>query len=264
MEPSPWADVGFVLCDLDGVVWLARRPIQGSVRAIERLRASGRRVVFVTNNSMSVVADQEAALAAIGIPANGDVVTSAQAGASLLAPGETVLVCGAAGLDEAVAARGATVVRDGPADAVIVGLDHDFDYWRLRAASAAIRGGARFIATNDDPSFPTPTGQTPGAGALVAAVATASGVDPVIAGKPYGPMAGLVAERCGPDFRAERAVVVGDRPSTDGRFAQSVGCAFALVRTGVTPAGADPEAEIAVALDVADLAAVVEHILQQR
>ena len=70
-----------VLCDLDGVVWLAHHPIRGSVEAVARLRASGRRVVFVTNNSSARVAEQESALAAIGIPAAGDVLTSATAAA---------------------------------------------------------------------------------------------------------------------------------------------------------------------------------------
>jgi HAD superfamily hydrolase (TIGR01450 family) len=263
VEPR-WNDVRFVLCDLDGVVWLARRPIPGAVEAIARLRASGRRLLFVTNNSMSVIADQEAALESIGVPATGDVVTSAQAGASLIEPGETALVCGAAGLVEAVAARGATVVREGPADVVIVGLHHDFDYWRLQAANAAIRGGARFVATNDDPSFPTPTGQIPGAGALVAAVATASGTLPVVAGKPYEPMARLVAARCGPDFRPDRALVVGDRPSTDGLFARAIGCPYAFVRSGVIPVGSVPDADVEVAIDAVDLASVVDLLLAGR
>lgn len=256
MTPTRWSDVRFVLCDLDGVVWLAHHPLPGAVEAIERLRASGRRVLFVTNNAMWLVAEQEAALEAIGIPAEGDVVTSAQAAAFLVAPGETVLVCGGPGVVESVEARGATVVREGDADAVIVGLHHDFDYGRLQAANAAIRGGARFIATNDDPSFPTPTGQTPGAGALVAAVATASGATAVVAGKPHEPMARLVAERCGPEFRADRAVVVGDRASTDGLFAATIGCRFALVRSGVTPPGGRPDALTEIALDMADLAGV--------
>lgn len=254
-------EVQHVLCDLDGVVWLARRPIPGAVRAIERLRSAGRRVLFVTNNSMSVVADQESALAAIGILADGDVVTSAQAGASLVQAGERVLVCGAAGLVEAVAARGAVIVSEGPADAVVVGLHHDFDYWRLHAASAAVRAGARFVATNDDPTFPTPEAFTPGAGALVAAIRVAAGVEPVIAGKPHAPMAALVAERCGPDFRPDRAVVVGDRPSTDGLFARAIGCPFALVRSGVIAPGDRPDADTDPMLDVADLAAVVDHLL---
>lgn len=254
-------DVEHVLCDLDGVVWLARRPIPGAARAIERLRSSGRRVLFVTNNSMSVVADQESALAAIGIPADGDVVTSAQAGASLVREGERVLVCGGVGLVEAVSARGATIVSEGPADAVVVGLHHDFDYWRLHVASAAVRAGARFVATNDDATFPTPDGFTPGAGALVAAIGVAAGVEPIIAGKPHRPMAALVAERFGPGFRPERAMVVGDRPSTDGLFARAIGCPFAFVRSGVFAPGDPPDADADPVLDVADLAAVVDHLL---
>lgn len=261
MTSAPWDDVRFVLCDLDGVVWLARRAIPGAPEAIARLRAAGRRVLFVTNNSMSVIADQESALERIGVPAGGDVVTSAQAGAGLVECGERVLVAGAAGLVEAVEARGAIVVREGPADAVVVGLHHDFDYWRLHAASAAIRDGARFIATNEDATFPTPDGPIPGAGSLVAAIATAAGRPPVVAGKPHGPMAALVAERCGPGFRADRAIVVGDRPSTDGRFAQAIGCPFALVRSGVIRPGAPPDAETATALDVDDLGAVADRLL---
>ena len=90
-------DPAAVICDLDGVVWLAHHPIPGSVEAIARLRQAGRRVVFVTNNSSARIADQEAALASVGIPATGDVLTSAVAGAALVEPGERVLVCGGVG-----------------------------------------------------------------------------------------------------------------------------------------------------------------------
>ena len=259
-------DVRFVLCDLDGVVWLARQAIPGAADAIERLRASGRRVVFVTNNSMSPIADQEAALASIDVAARGDVVTSAQAAASLVAPGERVLVCGGAGVFEAVAARDAEGVdvadaATGPFDAVIVGLHRHFDFAGLQTANAAIRGGARFIATNDDVTFPTPEGPTPGAGALVAAVRAVSETEPTIAGKPHQPMAVLVADRCGPDFRPDRALVVGDRGSTDGAFAGAIGCPFALVRSGVTPIGGEPDATVPIALDDVDLAAVADRLL---
>lgn len=256
----------FVLCDLDGVVWLARRPIAGADEAVASIRSGGRRVVFVTNNSFSTVAEQEAALDAIGIPAAGDVVTSAQAAAFLVSAGERVLVCGGDGVMESVTARGAAAVRsdaadrDGPFDAVIVGLHHHFDYWSVQAANAAIRGGARFIATNGDVTYPTPGGPVPGAGALVAAIRAASEVEPVFAGKPHRPMADLVADRCGTSFAPERALVVGDRASTDGMFASAVGCRFALVRTGVTPPGGAPDAEVDRALDVADLSAVASAL----
>ncbi len=259
-QPIAAERIEFVLCDLDGVVWLSREAIPGAAEAVARLRRSGRRVLFVTNNSMSTIADQEDALSTIGIPSQGDVVTSAQAAASLVEPGERVLVCAAAGVVEAVEGRGAHVAtdRDQEVDAVVVGLHHDFDYAGLRAANRAIRRGARFVATNDDSSFPTPEGPIPGAGALVAAVATASGVQPVIAGKPHPPMAALVAARCGDRFRGSRALMVGDRFSTDGRFAAELGCAFALVRTGVTALG--DVAEGAAAFDVRDLAAVAAVI----
>lgn len=254
-----WSDTRFVLCDLDGVVWLARIAIPGAPEAIESLRASGRRVLFVTNNSFSVVAEQEAALGAIGIPAEGDVITSAQAAAFLVEPGETALVCGGPGVVEAIRVRGATPVSDGDADAVVVGFHRDFDYERMRIASDAVRRGARLIATNDDATYPTPDGPIPGGGAIVAAVATAAGVAPLIAGKPHRPMADLARERCGPGFSGATAVMVGDRWSTDGLFAAALGCRYALVRSGVTLPGGDPGG--VPDLDVADLAAVARTIL---
>ena len=190
-------DPAAVLCDLDGVVWLAHHPIPGSVEAIARLRRSGRRVVFVTNNSSARIADQEAALAAVGIPAVGDVLTSAIAAAALVEPGERVLVWAVSGIVEAILACGAVPVAgdDPPAsdvDAVMVGFHRQFDYERMRIAATAVRSGARFIATNDDATYPTPDGPIPGAGAIVAAVATVAGRSPVIAGKPHPPMAAAV------------------------------------------------------------------------
>lgn len=258
--------VEFVLCDLDGVVWLARQAVPGAPEAIERLRRSGRRVLFVTNNSVSVVADQEQALADIGVPAAGDVVTSAQAGASLVSAGERVLVCGGPGVSEAVAARDVELVhadqldagRLPTFDAVVVGLHRGFDYATLDVTSAAIRGGARFVATNDDATFPTPTGFTPGAGALVAAIATAAETEPTIAGKPHRPMAELVRTVCGSRFSSTSALMVGDRWATDGLFADVLGCPFALVRSGVTALGA--EAGGVADVDEDDLAAVADLI----
>ena len=85
-------------------------------------------------------------------------------------------------------------MRDGDADAVVVGFHRDFDYERLRVAVRAVQRGARLIATNDDATYPTPDGPIPGGGAIVAAVAYAGGVRPVVAGKPYAPMADLVRE----------------------------------------------------------------------
>jgi HAD superfamily hydrolase (TIGR01450 family) len=220
--------VAWVL-DLDGVIWLADQPLPGAAEAVARLRAAGERVLFVTNNSYAPVGDQEAKLERFGIPARGDVVTSAMAGATLVEPGERVLVCGGPGIVEAVSARGAEPVRDGDADVVAVGFHRDFDYERLRVAMQAIRRGARLVATNDDATYPTPDGPIPGGGSIVAAVAYASSTTPTVAGKPHRPMADLVRALVG-----DAGTVVGDRPDTDGAFAVTLGYRWALVLSGVT------------------------------
>lgn len=238
-----------VLCDLDGVVWLAHRPIPGSVEAIARLRESGRRVLFVTNNSFALVSEQEEALAAIGISAAGAVISSSMAAATLLSAGERVLVAGGPGVVQAVEAAGAIAVHnDGtdpgsPVDAVVVGLHRDFDYQRLRVAGRAVLEGARLIGTNSDTTYPTTQGLEPGGGSIVAAIAAVGGVDAVFAGKPEQPMADLVLDRV--DAEPESVLMVGDRPETDGLFAERIGCRFALVESGVTAAGAGTHADLA-------------------
>jgi 4-nitrophenyl phosphatase len=255
-----------VLCDLDGVVWLAQQPIPGSAEAIGRLRAAGHRVVFVTNNSTATVATTEDALARIGIPARGDVITSAWAAATLVEPGSRVLVVGEQGLVEAMEARGARVVDgavprgehpDEAPEVVVVGMCRHFDYPLLARASAAVRAGAVLLGSNDDATYPTPDGEVPGGGSILAAISTAAGVTPVIAGKPHPPMAELVRTVLG-QAHLDQAWMVGDRPSTDGAFAAELGCRFALVRSGVTPPGArvEPPPD----LDAADLAALADAI----
>jgi 4-nitrophenyl phosphatase len=227
-----------VLCDLDGVVWLAHQPIPGSVDAIAALRAAGHRVLFVTNNSAARVEVQEASLLAIGIPAAGDVLTSANAAALLIEPGERVLVCGGEGVIQAVVGRGAVVV-DGEAeraDVVVVGFHRTFDYEAMLRASRAVLNGARLIGTNDDATYPTPDGPIPGGGAILASIVTASGVAPIVAGKPHEPMAALVRTTVG-ESAAKGAVMVGDRPETDGLMAQTLGCRYAHVESGVTAPG---------------------------
>ena len=244
--------------DLDGVVWLAAEPIPGAAEAVGRLRRAGERVVFVTNNSSQRVADQEAKLGRMGIEAEGDLVTSAMAAARLVEPGERALVCGGAGVREALMVRGAVPVDDGDADAVVVGLHTDFTYERMRVASTAVRRGARLIGTNDDATYPTPTGLIPGNGAILASIVVASGAEPEIAGKPHSPMADLIREQAGDD-----GIVVGDRPDTDGLFAHRMGFRFGLVLTGVT-GEADLPVEPAPDAVAPDLLTLVERLLSQR
>jgi 4-nitrophenyl phosphatase len=240
------------LLDLDGVVWLAEDPIPGAAEAIAKLRDSGNRVVFLTNNSSATVAEYLTKLDRCGVPTEAvDLITSAQAAATLVSSGETVLVCGGPGVDEALTARGARTIRSGRADAVVVGWHRDFDFARLTAAFDAVHSGARLIGTNDDPTYPTPAGPVPGGGALLAAVAYATGAKPTVAGKPYEPIVDLVLERV-PDPE----IVVGDRASTDGLLAQRLGVPFALVLSGVTAddRGLEPPPQ-RVAPDLASLVA---------
>ncbi len=226
--------------DLDGVIWLGDDLIRGSAAAVAALRAQGERVVFLTNNSNKVLGDYVAKLEAMGIATSPEeVVTSAQAAASLLEPGTTALVCAGPGVAEALAERGVEIVTSGPADAVVVGWHQEFDYGGLTTAATAVLNGARLLGTNDDATYPTPNGLIPGGGALLAAVAYASGAVAEVAGKPNPAMVALVESRVGPV-----SDMVGDRPDTDGVLAGRLGARFHLVLSGVTKESAlpvDPE-----------------------
>lgn len=229
-----------ILCDLDGVVWLAHAPIEGSVEAISLARERGVRVLFVTNNSFSTLDQQVDALGRIGIPARGDVVTSAMSVRTCISPGWRVMVCGGEGLIEEVEHAGAQVVvpylergAHGEFDAVVVGFHRQFDYQVLSDALTAVRSGARLIGSNEDPTYPTPSGPIPGGGAILAAIAKATGASPLVTGKPHGAMAMLVRQMCD-GVSPDEMVMIGDRADTDGEFARNVGCRFGLVLSGVT------------------------------
>src|SRR4051812_31727315 len=245
------------LLDLDGVVWLAGRPLPGAAEAIARLRAAGERVAFLTNNSGPTLAEHVAKLERAGVPATPEeVVSSAGAAAGLLDRGERAYLVGGEGVREALTAAGVVVVDDWKqADTVVVGRTTAFDFRMLSEASDAVRAGARFIATNTDTTFPTPHGLEPGAGALVAAVAAAAGREPVVAGKPHQPTVDIARRRFG-----TIDVVVGDRADTDLALAVAMGCRGVLVLTGVTTA-ADLPVDPAPDEVADDLAAAVDHFL---
>jgi 4-nitrophenyl phosphatase len=244
--------------DLDGVVWLAGTAIAGSADAVRRLHDAGEAIAFVTNNSGPTVAEYVTMLHRAGIEAKPDeLVTSGQAAASLLEKGARVAYLGGDGVREALVDRGLEIVpaAEHP-EALVVGRSLTIDFSLLAAAAAALRDGARFIATNTDATYPTPHGLEPGAGALVAYLQVGSGgVTPEVAGKPHGPMADLLRDRFGPV-----GIVVGDRPDTDGEFAQRIGAPFALVLSGVTGPG-DLPVEPKPARVAANVGAVVDDTL---
>lgn len=239
------------LIDLDGVMWTGAAAVPGSAEAVQALLARGETVVFCTNHAMSP-ASKIRRLESIGVR-GCPVVTSADAAAECCSASDSVLVLGEQSLVTHLQSLGlgATDVADLDDGAVVDGFDvvvvggmQRWDRSRIGMAADAVRSGARFLVTNDDATFPTagPSGLRllPGNGALAAAVATASGRLPEVAGKPHRPMADVVVRRYG---RVD--VVVGDRPSTDGVLASALDARFGLVLSGVTtaadlPAAPDP------------------------
>ncbi len=249
---------GTWVLDLDGVVWLSGRPIAGVDEAVARLRAADISVLFATNNSAPTRAELKERLAHCGITAGDDeLLRSSDVAAGLLAPGSTAVVVGEAGLREALDDRGVRVVTDGPADAVVVGWSRSFTYDDIARASAAVRAGARFVGTNADATYPTPDGLIPGAGSILAAVATAAERQPEVAGKPNRPTADAIGATVA---SAELRVMVGDRPSTDGALATQLGIPFALVLSGVTPPDGIP-ADAGAAVTAVDLPTLVRQTL---
>jgi len=236
---APAAEYDVALLDLDGVVYSGPQAIRGAVAALAAARTAGLRLAFVTNNasrSPSAIAEH---LSRLGIAAGAaDVVTSAQAAATLIAnrfpAGSAVLVAGAVALRLALRERGlrpVSVAADQPV-AVVQGFAPDMNYGLLAEAGVAVRDGAFFVATNSDSTLPTPRGPQPGNGALLQVVITATGKQPVVAGKPQTPLHAEAVARTG----AKHPLVVGDRLDTDIEGAVRGGADSLLVLTGVSRA----------------------------
>jgi 4-nitrophenyl phosphatase len=226
---------GFIF-DLDGVIYRGQTMIPGAARFLARLRGHRVETLFLTNNATTPPAGVAARLSAMGIPARpADVLTSAQATAAALAgehPGQRVFVIGEVGLFDALKEAGLRVTEDWrSADTVVVGLDREVTYARLRDAALAIRGGADFVATNKDRTLPTEEGQIPGAGALVGLVELATDRAARSIGKPSPEIFRMASRRLAAP--AERIAAVGDRPDTDIAGGHAAGLRTIGVLTGV-------------------------------
>jgi HAD superfamily hydrolase (TIGR01450 family) len=245
------AGVDALVCDLDGVIYRGDEPVKGSPEAVRALRDRGLRVLFCTNNARPTIADYISKLEGMGIACSrDDLVTSPVVAAEVVGdenPGARVVVVGGPGLHEAIESNGLVVVAGAPADVVVVGMTPDFHYDDIARANSAIRAGATFYATNDDATYPAENGLRPGAGALVAAIAVASGREPTVLGKPHRPMMESVLKRLPQDATV---AMVGDRPETDLDGARAMGWRTILVLSGVTnEAGAarlDPRPDVVV------------------
>jgi glycerol 3-phosphatase-2 len=236
-SPRPLVEVyDLVLLDLDGVVYIGAAAVPGAARALDRVREAGVRTAFVTNNASRTPETVAAHLRELGVHADDDdVVNSAQAAAALLSrrlpPGSAVLVVGGDGLYralEAVGLKPVASVDDQPV-AVVQGFSPDLGWRLLAEGSRAVRSGLPWIATNTDLTVPTPYGPAPGNGTLVAAVSTATGVRPEVAGKPQPTLFLEAAQR----YSGRRPLVVGDRLDTELEGARAAGMDGLLVLTGV-------------------------------
>ncbi|MBW8483172.1 HAD-IIA family hydrolase [Actinomadura parmotrematis] len=226
------------LLDLDGVVYVGHRPVANAAESLAKARAAGQRLAFVTNNASRTPSAVAALLHRVGVPADAaDVVTSAQAAARLLAErlpaGAPVLVVGGTGLRKALYDRGLRPVSTAAERprAVVQGYTPGLDYGILAEGAQAVQRGALFVGSNRDATIPGGDGAPkPGNGSLLQVIRTATGVEPIITGKPERPLHHESILRTG----AERPLVVGDRLDTDIEGAHNGGADSLLVLTGVT------------------------------
>ena len=232
-----------IIFDLDGVIYRGDTPTVGSAEVISRLREEGYELHFLTNNSSQSRQAYSVKLQRMGIDVPpAEIMTSAYASALYLSqPPNTcrsALVVGEGGLVEELQSVGIRAVLSGqdysgePVDAVVVGIDRQFTYQRLFQAQQAILHGARFIATNRDPTFPTEIGDVPGGGSIVAAIETASGQSPFTVGKPNTYTLEIILETRSAVLAT--AVMVGDRLDTDIDVGRHAGMETVLTLTGVT------------------------------
>lgn len=230
-----------LILDADGVLWKDNQQIgdlAAAFGAISRMRLA---VTLATNNAMMTVQEYLARLSGLGVALEPwQIVTAGEATAdtvgSALPQRGSLFVVGEHGLRDALRERGFDVVVDSSVQrdfvGVIAGIDQDFTYAKLQKASTLVRAGVPFYGTNPDPTFPTPLGLAPGAGAVLAAIAAASGRQPIVVGKPSRLLFQTAAERM--KLGAESVLVVGDRLETDIAGGQAFGARTALVLSGVS------------------------------
>ncbi|HEY0889671.1 MAG TPA: HAD-IIA family hydrolase [Nocardioides sp.] len=223
------------LTDMDGVLVHEEVPIPGATEFVERLKASGRRFLVLTNNSIFTPRDLRARLLGSGIDVPEESIwTSALATAQFLAdqrPGGSAFVVGEAGLTTALHDVG-YVMTDRDPDYVVLGETRTYSFEAITKAIRLIAGGARFIATNPDPSGPSQHGMLPATGSVAALISTATGRAPYFVGKPNPLMMRSALNRI--DAHSETTVMVGDRMDTDVISGLEAGLRTFLVLTGST------------------------------
>ena len=231
-----------VLFDMDGVVYIGSRLLPGVVEMFDYLERTGRKWLCVTNNASRTPAQFVEKLAGMGVRARPEqILGSAEATASWLVeqieqngwPRGKAIIVGQDGLRSALKQYGIELTTDSAeATYAIAGINFELTYEELARAALAIRNGAKFIGTNSDPSYPSERGLLPGAGSILALLTAATGVAPIVIGKPNRGMYDQAVRRIGADV--EEVMMVGDRYDTDISGALTVGLVSTGVLTGVS------------------------------
>ncbi|OPZ64535.1 MAG: putative hydrolase YutF [Firmicutes bacterium ADurb.Bin506] len=233
-------EVKGILFDLDGVLWLGDQAIPGVAGVLHRLRARGKKLMFVSNTSSRSKAKCLQVFERMGVDVDPDeVFIASECAARYIAarkPGAVTYVLGSPGLfDEAVLAgldaRTTSTKHPEQAEYVMVGKDNDLTFTRLTCALRALKAGAKFVAVNCDPTVPVADGLEPGAGALAAAMTFMTGREPdVVVGKPGTLLLEMALERCG--LTPAECAMVGDTPESDVAAGNALGMHTILVLTG--------------------------------
>ena len=229
-----------LILDMDGVLWHDKEPVDNLPEMFSEIGSMGLKVTFATNNATKSVSEFVHKLAGFGVNAQPEqIVTSANAALRYIcqhyAPASRIYVVGTDSLREQVRDKGFVVLNDhdsSEASVVLVALDPHINYQKLASAGLLIQAGAQFIATNTDATYPTPQGLLPGAGTLVAALAAASGKQPLVIGKPQTTVFEQAMEIMG--TQPHETLCIGDRLETDVLGGQNAGCLTALVLGGVS------------------------------
>jgi 4-nitrophenyl phosphatase len=230
------ASIKGLIIDMDGVLWKDKEAIIDLPLVFKIIRQEGLKFTLATNNSSRTPRQYQEKLRGFGVEVEiNEIITSSMAAAHLLKKrfpaGGPVYLVGETGLTEGFAESGFFQSEEDPI-AVVVGLDRQFTYAKLKAANQFIRKGAVFYGTNPDRTFPTPKEITPGAGSIIAAVEAACGMTPIIAGKPEPLMLQFALEKM--NCLAEQTIQVGDRLDTDILGGFRAGCKTALVLSGIS------------------------------
>jgi 4-nitrophenyl phosphatase len=220
-----------VIFDLDGTLYRGAEAVPGAVELVRDLHARGIAIRYATNRANRPGADVCAQLRDMGLACEpNDVVTSSDATAAYLKPGR-VYAIGESGLLEALSRRG-FVPDDQAPDYVIVSFDRTFDYRKLSVAARLIGRGAQFVATNTDRALRVADGIVPGTGSLVAAVEAATGMAPLVIGKPERPLFEMVLRDMG--LEGADVIAVGDNLDTDIPAGHAAGMRTVLILTGIS------------------------------